>query len=147
MLSFSSWGWGRWLLLVLGVLILATYLAVLSAGGVREALQWLEAKSGARGSFQQPGSVRGEGFFVLLAFLLLMPLFVLVALFLVLFVMVVLAGTLAPVGRLVGLPNWVLNALIAVGLAALAYAESVVWFPWALWGAGVVASAFLSVLP
>ena len=76
-------------MLLLGALILATYLAVISMGGVLETLQWLEAKSGARGSFQQPGSVRGEGFFVLLSFLLLMPLAVLVALFLVLFVMVV----------------------------------------------------------
>ena len=147
MLSISSWGWGRWSLLLLGVLILATYVGVLWLGGVQEALQWLEAKSGARGSFQQPGAIRGEGFFVLLAFLLLMPMAVLVALFLVLFVMVVLAGTLAPVGRLVGLPNWTLNALIVVGLAALAYTESAVWFPWALWAVGVVASAFLSVLP
>lgn len=147
MLDFSSWGWGRWLLLLLGILILATYLAVRSVGGVPEALQWLEAKSGAGGVFQQPGSVRGEGFFVLLAFLLLMPFATLVGVFLALFVLVVLAGTLAPVGRLLGLPNWALTTLVGAGLAGLAYAEHGVWLPWALWAVGVVASAFLSVLP
>lgn len=147
MWSFSSWGWGRWSLLLLGVLILAIYLGVLWLGGVQEALQWLEAKSGAGDTFQRPGAVRGEGFFVLLAFMLLAPLAVAVALFLVLFVLVVLAGTLAPVGRLLGLPNWVLMTLAVGGLGGLAYAEREVWVPWGLWMVGLFASAFLSVLP
>lgn len=147
MWSFSSWGWGRWSLLLLGVLILAIYLGVLWLGGVQGALQWLEAKSGAGDTFQRPGAVRGEGFFVLLAFMLLAPLAVAVALFLVLFVLVVLAGTLAPVGRLLGLPNWVLMTLAVGGLGGLAYAEREVWVPWGLWMVGLFASAFLSVLP
>ncbi|MEK6666056.1 MAG: hypothetical protein AABZ20_06505 [candidate division NC10 bacterium] len=147
MLSFSSWGWGRWSLLLLGVLILATYLGVLWLGGVQGALQWLEAKSGAGDIFQRPGAIRGEGFFVLLAFMLLAPFATLVALLLVLFVLVVLAGTLAPVGRLLGLPNWVLMTLAVGGLGGLAYAEREVWVPWGLWMVGLFASAFLSVLP
>ena len=147
MWSFSSWGWGRWSLLLLGVLILATYLGVLWLGGVQGALQWLEAKSGAGDTFQRPGAIRGEGFFVLLAFMLLAPFATLVALLLVLFVLVVLAGTLAPVGRLLGLPNWVLMTLAVGGLGGLAYAEREVWVPWGLWMVGLFASAFLSVLP
>ncbi len=147
MLSFSSWGWGRWSLLLLGVLILATYLGVLWLGGVQGALQWLEVKSGAGDTFQRPGAIRGEGFFVLLAFMLLAPFATLVALLLVLFVLVVLAGTLAPVGRLLGLPNWVLMTLAVGGLGGLAYAERDVWVPWGLWMVGLFASAFLSVLP
>lgn len=147
MLSLSSWGWGRWLLLLMGVLILATYIAVSLLGGVPEALQWLEAKSGAGGTFQQPGAIRGEGFFILLAFLLLTPLAVLVVLFLVLFVLVVLAGTLAPVGRLLGLPNWVLTTFVAVAVGGLAYAGHEVWVPWGLSLVGLFASAFLNVLP
>jgi len=147
MLSFSSWGWGRWSLLLLGVLILATYLGVLWLGGVQGALQWLEAKSGAGDTFQRPGAIRGEGFFVLLAFMLLAPFATVVALLLVLFVLVVLAGTLAPVGRLLGLPNWVLMTLAVGGLGSLAYAEREVWVPWGLWMVGLFASAFLSVLP
>ena len=147
MLSFSSWGWGRWSLLLLGVLILATYLGVLWLGGVQGALQWLEAKSGAGDTFQRPGAIRGEGFFVLLAFMLLAPFATVVALLLVLFVLVVLAGTLAPVGRLLGLPNWVLMTLAVGGLGSLAYAEREVWVPWGLWMVGLFASAFLSVFP
>ncbi|MEK7363037.1 MAG: hypothetical protein AAB016_03605 [candidate division NC10 bacterium] len=147
MWNFSSWGWGRWSLLLLGVLILATYLGVLWLGGVQGALQWLEAKSGAGDAFQRPGAVRGEGFFVLLAFMLLAPFATVVALLLVLFVLVVLAGTLAPVGRLLGLPNWVLMTLAVGGLGGLAYAEREVWVPWGLWMVGLFASAFLSVLP
>src|SRR3990172_5210400 len=73
MLSLSSLGWGRWSLLLLGVLILATYLGVLWLGGVQGALEWLQAQSGAGDTFQRPGAVRGEGFFVLLAFMLLAP--------------------------------------------------------------------------
>lgn len=147
MWNFSSWGWGRWSLLLLGVLILATYLGVLWLGGVQGALQWLEVKSGAGDTFQRPGAIRGEGFFVLLAFMLLAPFATLVALLLVLFVLVVLAGTLAPVGRLLGLPNWVLMTLAVGGLGGLAYAEREVWVPWGLWMVGLFASAFLSVLP
>jgi len=127
--------------------VLATYLGVLWLGGVQEALQWLEARSGARGTFQQPGSVRGEGFFVLLAFMLLAPVAVAVALLLVLFVLVVLAGTLAPIGRLLHLPNWALMTLVVGGLGGLAYVEREMWMPWGLWMVGVFASAFLSVLP
>lgn len=147
MWNFSSWGWGRWSLLLLGVLILATYLGVLWLGGVQGALQWLEAKSGAGDTFQRPGAIRGEGFFVLLAFMLLAPFATVVALLLVLFVLVVLAGTLAPVGRLLGLPNWVLMTLAVGGLGGLAYAEREVWVPWGLWMVGLFASAFLSVFP
>ena len=142
-----GWGWGRWSLLLLGVLMLATYLGVLSLGGVQGALQWLEAKSGAGDTFQRPDAVRGEGFFVLLAFMLLAPPAAAVALLLVLFVLVVLAGTLAPVGRLLGLPNWVLMTLAVGGLGGLAYAERDVWVPWGLWMVGLFASAFLSVFP
>jgi hypothetical protein len=131
----------------LGVLILATYLGVLWLGGVQGALQWLEAKSGAGDTFQRPGAIRGEGFFVLLAFMLLAPFATVVALLLVLFVLMVLAGTLAPVGRLLGLPNWVLMTLAVGGLGGLAYAEREVWVPWGLWMVGLFASAFLSVLP
>lgn len=147
MLSLSSWGWGRWSLLLLGFLMLATYLGVLWLGGVQGALQWLEAKSGAGGTFQRPGSVRGEGFFVLLAFMLLAPVAAAVVLLLVLFVLVVLAGTLAPVGRLLRLPNWLLMTLVMGGLGGLAYAEREVWAPWGLWMVGLFANAFLSVLP
>lgn len=147
MLSLSSWGWGRWLLLVMGILLLATFIGVRWLGGVPEALRWLEMKTGASGTFEQPGSVRGEGFFVLLAFLLLAPVGILVVLFLALFVLVVLVGTLAPVGRVLGLPNWVLTTLVAVGLGGLAYAKHEVWIPWGLSLVGLFASAFLSVLP
>ena len=147
MLSLSSWGWGRWSLLLLGLLVLATYLGVLWLGGVPAALRWLETKSGAGGTFQQPGAVRGEGFFVLLAFMLLTPLAAAVALLLVLFVLMVLAGTVAPIGRLLHLPNWVLMTLVVGGLGGLAYAEREMWIPWGLWMLGVFASAFLSVLP
>ena len=147
MLSLSSWGWGRWSLLLLGVLILATYLGVLWLGGVQGALEWLQAQSGAGDTFQRPGAVRGEGFFVLLAFMLLGPVAALVALLLGLFVLVVLAGTLAPVGRLLGVPNWILMTLVVGGLGGLAYLEGEVWIPWGLWMVGLVASAFLSVLP
>ncbi len=127
--------------------MLATYLGVLWLGGVQGALQWLEAKSAASGTFQRPGAVRGEGFFVLLAFMLLAPVAAAVALLLVLFVLMVLAGTLAPVGRLLGLPNWVLMTLVVGGLGGLAYTEREMWVPWGLWMVGLFASAFLSVLP
>ncbi len=147
MLSISSWGWGRWSLLLVGVLVLATYLGVLWLGGVQGALQWLEAKSAAGGTFQRPGAVRGEGFFVLLAFMLLAPVAAAVALLLVLFVLMVLAGTLAPIGRLLRLPNWLLMTLAVGGLGGLAYTEREMWVPWGLWMVGLFASAFLSVLP
>ena len=127
--------------------MLTTYLGVLSLGGVQGTLQWLEAKSSAGDTFQRPGAVRGEGFFVLLAFMLLAPVAAAVALLLVLFVLMVLAGTLAPVGRLLGLPNWVLMTLVVGGLGGLAYTEREVWAPWGLWMVGLFASAFLSVLP
>ena len=79
--------------------------------------------------------------------MLLAPVAMAVALLLVLFVLVVLAGTLAPVGRLLGLPNWVLMTLAGGGLGGLAYTEREVWVPWGLWMVGLFASAFLSVLP
>jgi hypothetical protein len=79
--------------------------------------------------------------------MLLAPVAAAVVLLLVLFVLVVLAGTLAPIGRLLRLPNWVLMTLVVGGLGGLAYAESEVWVPWGLWMVGVFVSAFLSVLP
>jgi hypothetical protein len=37
--------------------------------------------------------------------------------------------------------------LVVGGLGGLAYLEGEVWIPWGLWMVGLVASAFLSVLP
>src|SRR3972149_3395258 len=70
MLNLSSWGWGRWSLLLLGVLILATYLGVLWLGGVQGALEWLEGEAGAGDAFPRPGAVRRGGVFFLLRVLL-----------------------------------------------------------------------------
>ncbi len=142
-----QWGWGRRLLLLLGGLILATYFGLLSWGGVDEAVQWLASKAGASGSFRDPVAGRGEAYVIVMAFLFLTPLAILVALFLLVFVVVVLAGTLRPVGRMLGLPQWALMVLVTGVLAGVGYAKTAVWLPWALRVSGIVVHAFLSLAP
>lgn len=140
-----GWGWGRSLLLLLGALVLATYLGLLSSGRIEEAIRWLAARSGTGGAFREPGAGRLEGLFVIISFLLLTPIAALGALFLLVFVVMFLAGTLGPIARVLGMPKWLFMGLLVAGLGGVAYAKSEAWWPWLLWVSGVVAQAFLSV--
>ena len=142
-----GWGWGRWLLLLLGILVVAAYFGLLAGGRLEESVQWLAGKGGAEGSFKELGSGRGEAMFIVMAFLFLTPVAVLGGLFLVVFVLVVLAGTLHPVARILGLPQWSMVGVVALALAGVAYANLEGWLPELLRVSGIIAQAFLSVTP
>ncbi len=86
--------------------------------------------------------VRAGAIFSLVSLLLLTPLVIAVALFLLLFAMVILAITLGPLVRGLGLPDWVFVPLVSVALSGLIYAESGVWLPWAVWCLDRLATAY-----
>lgn len=140
-----GWGWGRWLLLLVGVLFLASYLGWLSWGPVEDALRRLAIRPGVPEVFRDIGVGRAEALFVLLSFLVLTPFATLVGLFLFVFLLMILVGTLGPLWRLLGLPQWTLVGLLLVILGGAAYARSALWLPWVLWLSGLVAQAYFSV--
>lgn len=140
---FSSWG--RWLLLLLGVVVVAGYLGFVSWGGVDEAVQWLASQGDNRGALQDPVARRGESYLVVLSFLFLTPVAGLIGAFLFVFVLMIVAGMLRPIGHALHLPNWAFMALLACGLAGVAYVKTDLWLPWVVWMSGLIANAFLSV--
>ena len=134
-----GWGWGRWLLLLFGVLFLASYLGWLSWGPVENAIRTLAIRPGVPEVFRDIAVGRTEALFILLSFLLLTPLATLVGLFLFVFLLMILAGTLGPLWRLLGLPQWALVVLLGVVLGGVAYARNGMWLPWVLRFSGLVA--------
>jgi hypothetical protein len=142
-----GWGWGRWLLLLLGILVVAAYFGLLSGGRLEESIQWLASKGGADGSFKEPGAGRGEAFFIVMAFLFLTPVAILGGIFLLVFALVVLAGTLHPVARVLGLPQWSMVGVVAIVLAGVGYANLGRWLPELLRLSGIIAQALLSLAP
>ncbi|MBI3030488.1 MAG: hypothetical protein HYY64_13355 [Candidatus Rokubacteria bacterium] len=130
--------WSQWLLFLVGPMFLATYLGLLSWDPVEEAIRQF--------SMEPPGLARGEGLLGLVSLLLLTPIVAVVALFLLLFVWVVLAGTLGPIGRMLGLPDWALLLLVASASAGLVYANSGTWLPWSLEFFERIANAYLILL-
>ena len=130
--------WTHWLMLLVGPLFLASYHGLLSWGPVEEAIKQLAS--------QQPGLARAEGLLGLVSLLLLTPIVGMVALFLLFFVWVVLAGTLGPISRMLGLPDWAFLLLVATVSAGLVYANSGAWLPWSLQAFERIASAYLILL-
>jgi len=130
--------WTHWLLLLVGPLFLASYFGLLSWAPVKEAVGQL--------TNQPAGVSRAEGLLGLVSLLLLTPIVGMVGLFLLLFALVVLAGTLAPVARMSGIPQWVFTLLVAVGSSGTVYANREAWVPWFLQALDRVASAYLVLL-
>lgn len=128
-------GWSQWLLFLVGPMFLATYFGLLSWDPVEDAIKQLGS--------QQPGLARAEGLLGLVSLLLLTPIVGMVALFLLFFVWVVLAGTLGPIGRMLGLPDWVFFLLVASVSAGLVFANSGAWLPWSLQVFERIANAYL----
>lgn len=145
MLTLATWRWTHWILLLVGVLILTSYLGLLSWGPLEDAFRRLASQPGAREAFREPGG-QVEALFIVLTFLLLTPVAALAVLFLMVLVLAILAGFLAPVARMFGLPDSTVTVLLVAGLAAVAYAERPLWLPWSRWVLGFVVRAFLVVL-
>ena len=139
-----GWGWGRWFLALLGVLFLASYFGWLSWGPVENAIRTLAVRPGVPEVFREIAVGRTEALFVLLSFLLLTPVATLVGLFLFVFLLMIVAGTLGPLWRLLGLPQWALVVLAVLVLGGVAYAKNGMWLPWVLRLSGLVAQAYLS---
>lgn len=139
-----GWGWGRWFLVLLGVLYLASYLGWLSWRPVENAIRTLAVRPGVPEVFRDMAVGRTEALFVLLSFLLLTPLAALVGLFLFVFLLMILAGTFGPLWRLLGLPQWALVALVVLVLGGVAYAKNEMWLPRVLRISALVAQAYLS---
>ena len=139
-----GWGWGRWFLALLGVLFLASYFGWLSWGPVENAIRTLAVRPGVPEVFREIAVGRTEALFVLLSFLLLTPVATLVGLFLFVFLLMIVAGTLGPLWRMLGLPQWALVVLLVLVLGGVAYAKNGMWLPWVVWLSGLVAQAYLS---
>lgn len=142
-----GWGWGRWLLVLLGALFLGSYLGWFSWGPVEETIRRLAIRPGVPEILRDSSVARPEALFILLSFLLVTPIAGLIAVFLFVFLLVILAGTLGPVWRMFGLPYWSLVVLLLVVLTGAAYAKNAVWLPWVQRLAGVVAQAYLNMAP
>ncbi len=142
MFDLLPWGWTHWVLLVVGPLFVVAYLSLLSWGPIGEVIKRLSSDPGQSHMAGGAGILRAEALLGLVSLLLLTPLAGMVALFLILFGMVILATTLGPLGRLLGLPNWTCMLILGAVLSAVLYANSQVWLPWSLWALDRLVSAY-----
>ena len=143
MFDLLPWGWTHWVLLVVGPLFVVAYLSLLSWGPLGEVIKRLSSEPGAHSTAGSVGLLRAEALMGLVSLLLLTPLVGMVALFLILFGMVILAITVGPLGRLLGVPDWAFMLVLGTTLSVVLYAESQVWLPWSLWMLDRLVSAYL----
>ncbi|MBI4638503.1 MAG: hypothetical protein HY727_19365 [Candidatus Rokubacteria bacterium] len=140
MYIFSGWRWTHWILLAAGVVYLASYFGLMSHA--EETINWLISRPGIRDAIR-PSLDREDALFVLLSFLVLTVPAIFIAVVLLGFVFAVLTGTVAPVGRMLGLPEWILQILVGAVLLIAAYVRIDLWLPWILWAVGLVTSAWV----
>ena len=143
MFNLFPWRWTHWVLLLVGPLFVVTYLSLLSWGPTGEAIQRLADLPGQHevsGNFSIP---RAEAILGLVSLLLLTPLVGMVVLFLLLFAMVILAMTIGPLVRVLGLPDWASILLLGAILSGVLYDKSEMWLPSSLWALDRLASAYL----
>ena len=141
MFNLLPWRWTHWVLLLLGPLLVVAYLSLWSWGPIDEAIRRLQRQPELLTAGRS--LLRAETLVGLVSLLLLTPLVGVVALFMMLFAMVILAGTLGPVVRLLGLPEWVLVLLLGAAVSAAVYARSEVWLPWSWWLLDHIATAYI----
>ncbi len=127
----------------MGPLFVAAYLSLWSWGPIDEAIQRLQRQPELLNAGRNAGVLRAETLVGLVSLLLLTPLVGMVALFMLLFAMVILAVTLGPLVRVLGLPEWVLVLLLGGAISSAVYAESEVWLPWSWWLLDHLATAYI----
>lgn len=143
MFDLMPWGWTHWVLLVVGPLFVVAYLSLLSWGPVGEVIKRLSSNPGESSMAGGAALLRAEALLGLVSLLLLTPLAGMVALFLIFFAMVILATTLGPLGRLLGVPDWAFMFTLGTVLSVVLYSESQIWLPWSLWMLDRLVSAYL----
>jgi hypothetical protein len=127
----------------LGLLYLGFYFGFLSLGQVEQQLDRLGAHSPGATALLGEETGRGEGLFIVFAFLFLTPVAVVLALSLPMFAS---AATAAFFNRLLRLPEAMGSLLFWVALAVVTWVEVDAWLPWVQWLVGLVARAFYLAL-
>ena len=143
MFNLLPWRWTHWVLVLVGPLFVVAYLSLWSWGPIDEAIQRLQRQPELLNAGRNVGILRAETLVGLVSLLLLTPLVAMVALFMLLFAMVILAVTLGPLVRVLGLPEWVLVLLLGGAISSAVYAESEVWLPWSWWLLDHLATAYI----
>jgi len=143
MFNLLPWRWTHWILLLVGPLFVVAYLSLWSWGPIDEAIRRLQHQPELLNAGRNVGVLRAETLVGLVSLLLLTPLVGTVALFMLLFAMVILAVTLGPLVRVLGLPEWVLVLLLGGAISSAVYAESEVWLPWSWWLLDHLATAYI----
>jgi hypothetical protein len=113
---------------------------------VREAVLWLANLPEVEHAFRDPVYGRQDAMISLGSFLLLSPLAVLLILWALAFIYALPAGVLLPLGRRVGIPEWISSIIVIAFSATVVYTQSSLWLSPCLWGLGLLARACLTVL-
>jgi len=143
MFNLLPWRWTHWVLVWVGPLFVVAYVSLWSWGPIDEAIQRLQHQPELLNAGRNVGGLRAETLVGLVSLLLLTPLVGMVALFMLLFAMVILAVTLGPLVRVLGLPEWVLVLLLGGAISSAMYAESEVWLPYSWWLLDHIATAYI----
>jgi hypothetical protein len=113
---------------------------------VREAVWWLADLPEVGNAFRDPIYGRQDALISLGSFLLLSPLVVVLLLWALAFIYALPAGVLLPLGRRVGIPEWISSIVVIAFSATVVYTQSSLWLTPCLRGLGLLARACLTVL-
>ncbi len=142
-LVLSGWRWPAWLGFLAAVILVASYLHLLSWTWLHTAIHRLGAQPLVQGAFDDPSGGRASAMFVVLASLLLTPPGIAAALFLLALTVAIGTDLLARLTRSIGVPEGWAHVIVIGGLAAVVYGERGSWVPELSWWLGLVARAYL----
>lgn len=135
--------WTHWFLVILGAVLVGSYLGLLSWGRVEQALERLASEPKAAQLFQHESVGRPEAMFFVFAFMILTPAATLATLFLAAFVASFIITSLRPLSRMCALPDATFPAVGIGGFLIAIWIERLEWLPSARWLVALVARSFL----
>jgi hypothetical protein len=130
---------------VIGLLIAAAVVAVVWVP-VRETVFWLANLPEVGNAFRDPVYGRQDAWISIGSFLLLSPFILLLVLWVLTFVYALPAGVLLPLGRRVGIPEWITSIFVVVGSVVVVASQSSLWLSPCLRSLGLLARACLTVM-
>jgi hypothetical protein len=133
----------HWIVAVALVLLLVSYLGLLSWGKLGEALEALAEKPSGAQVFHAKID-RADAIFMVFAVLVMTPIALVATGALIAFVGSVLTGLLEAVYHRPGMPDWVTTLLVYVILVVVAVFTRSIWFPQAQGLASLIARAMIA---
>lgn len=143
MTTWASWCGRHWVLTAAAMIMIALFTGIIPSP--RDVIPELASRPEVHTAFQDPAFGSQDAMLFLFSFLFLGPFAGFVGFLLAIVVLAALGGIFVPLGRQIGLPEWLSTTAVLMSIATYVYVKTDVWLPPSLWFLGLVAKSWLIV--